>query len=383
MPHSGATFDETLLRVVDPGAVVMAVEPLLDGLSGAELARIRLAIPAGGWPDAPWSVRSRVVKRAVAEVGWLGAATHDTRLREAALWRAGLSRWLPRRIALAIEQVATLTPHDGPASATLLMRDERSHLLRHPYRTPAGSLPGVIRDLLDALATLHARFWQSPLLDDETLGLASSRDTLLWLSPALVAERLALGDTQPYLPLAQHGWEAFFRLIPTADAAILAEVFARPEPALRAIASLPRTLIHGDIWGPNLGWLPPTRRSPRAGRRLLLLDWALSAAAPAPYDVLSLCGAWQTLRPITLLAWYRARLTRRLAARGVTLAPRVWQRLADAAYLRTTLTGGEAWARAVDDAPSPLARQVALTRLRWWARRGASAALRLAQVSQL
>jgi hypothetical protein len=154
-------------------------------------------------------------------------------------------------------------------------------------------------------------------------------------------------------------------------------VFAQPETALAAIERLPRTLIHGDIWGPNLGWLPPTRQSPRMGHRLLLLDWALAAAAPAPYDVLSLCGAWHTLRPTPLLAAYRARLTRRLAARGASLTAHQWQGLANAAYLRTTLTGGEAWARAVEAAPSSLARQRALARLRWWARRGARAARRL------
>jgi hypothetical protein len=250
--------------------------------------------------------------------------------------------------------------------------------MRQPHRAPPGRLPADLLALLDALATLHVRFWQAPQLDDATLGLASPRDTLLWLSPAVVAERIAAGDAQPYLRLALAGWEACFQLIAPQDAATLQAVFARPEAALAAIERLPRTLIHGDIWGPNLGWLPPTRHSPRLGRRLLLLDWALAAAAPAPYDVLSLCGAWHSLRPTRLLAVYRARLTRRLAARGVTLTAQQWQGLADAAYLRTALTGGEAWARAVEQAPSAPARRRALARLSWWARRGAQAARRLA-----
>ncbi|HZC07057.1 MAG TPA: phosphotransferase [Ktedonobacterales bacterium] len=374
-PDGDAAISETL-RAFGLGAHVMAIEPILDGLSGASLARVRLCQPAGDWPGAPCGMRSRVVKRIEAESGWLGAATHDTHMREVALWRAGLPLWLPRGITQATERV-TVEPDRAPASATLLMRDERSHLMRHPYRTPPGRLPGEIVALLDALAALHVRFWQSPLLDDTTLGLASQRDTLLWLSPAVVGERIAEGDPQPYLRLARAGWEAFFQLIAPEDAATLRAVFDTPDSVLGAIKRLPRTLIHGDIWGPNLGWLPPTRRSPRTGRRVLLLDWALAAAAPAPYDVLSLCGSWHTLRPTTLLAAYRARLTRRLAARGVTLSLPQWQGLADAAYLRTTLTGGEAWARAVEDAPSEPARRQALARLRWWARRGAQAARRL------
>jgi hypothetical protein len=387
LQSSASAIESALLRTVglDPdrssgcgAGVVMAVEPLVDGLSGAELARVRLCAPAGDWPNAPCGLRSRVVKRIVAETGWLGAATHDTQLREAALWRAGMPQWLPRRIALAVERVALTPASDAPASATLLMRDERAHLMRQPHRAPPGRLPAELLALLDALATLHARFWQAPQLDDATLGLASPRDTLLWLSPAVVAERIAAGDSQPYLRLALAGWEACFQLIAPQDAATLQAVFARPEAALAAIERLPRTLIHGDIWGPNLGWLPPTRHSPRLGRRLLLLDWALAAAAPAPYDVLSLCGAWHSLRPTRLLAVYRARLTRRLAARGVTLTAQQWQGLADAAYLRTALTGGEAWARAVEQAPSAPARRRALARLSWWARRGAQAARRLA-----
>ena len=381
MAHPSDASVSATLRAVGLGSdVVMAVEPMLDGLSGAELARVRLCAPAGAWPGAPCVISSRVVKRSVAETGWLGAATHDTRLREAALWRAGLPQWLPRRIALAVERVACSAASERPVSATLLMRDERAHLLRQPYVAPLGRQPSDLLALLDALAALHARFWQAALLDDAALGLASPRDTLLWLSPAVVAERITAGDTQPYLRLALAGWEAFFRLIPPEDAATLRAVFAQPEAALAAIERLPRTLIHGDIWGPNLGWLPPTRQSPRTGHRLLLLDWALAAAAPAPYDLLSLCGAWHTLRPTPLLAIYRARLTRRLAARGASLTAQRWQGLADAAYLRTTLTGGEAWARAVEAAPSAPARQRALARLRWWARRGAQAARRLTGV---
>lgn len=368
-----------MLRAVGLDAGVLAVEPLLDGLSGATLARVRHCVPAGDWRDAPCALQTRIVKRATAETGWLGAATHDTRLREAALWRAGLPTWLPRSIALATLRVSIEQAAQPGASvtATLLMRDERAHLWRQPYRTPLGEHPPSLLALLDALAALHARFWQSPLLDDATLGLASQRDTLLWLSPAVVDARIRQGDDQPYLRLAQRGWEAFFALAPASEAAMLQAVFTQPEPTLRAIAAAPRTLIHGDIWGPNLGWLPPARRAPRTGPRLLLLDWALAAAAPAPYDVLSLCPAWHTLRPTPLLAAYRARLTRRLAARGVTLTPCTWRRLADAAYLRTVLTGGEAWARAVTDAPSTSARRAAQTRLTWWTRRAARAADRL------
>lgn len=377
MPQPNDPFGRETLHAVGLAEGVLSVTPMLDGLSGADLARVRFCQPAGDWRGAPCVLSSRVVKRITAESGWLGAATHDTRLREAALWRAGLPQWLPRRIALAVERVAFDAEDAAPARATLLMRDERAHLMRQPFRAPLGRLPADLLALLDALAALHARFWQAPLLDDAALGLVSQRDTLLWLSPQAVERRIAEGDPQPYLRLARDGWEAFFRLAPADDAATLQAVLEQPEAALWAIERLPQSLIHGDIWGPNLGWLPPTRRSPHIGSRLLLLDWALAAAAPAPYDALSLCGAWHTLLPTRLMAIYRARLTHRLAARGIALTAQHWRGLADAAYLRTALSGGEAWARAVEAAPSPAARRLALARLTWWARRGALAARRL------
>ncbi|MGH2504488.1 MAG: hypothetical protein ACRDID_18430, partial [Ktedonobacterales bacterium] len=106
MPPPDDPFGRESLRAVGLENAALSVAPILDGLSGADLARVRFCQPAGGWRGAPCVLSSHVVKRITAESGWLGAATHDARLREAALWRAGLPQWLPRRIALAVERVA-------------------------------------------------------------------------------------------------------------------------------------------------------------------------------------------------------------------------------------------------------------------------------------
>ncbi len=368
--------DETLRALgVDPRHIIRAA-PVNGGFSGARLTRLWLAIPAGAWPGAPRWHATRIVKTQVAESGWIASATRDTHIREIALWQTGLAARLPRRIGLAVERFFPLEPGGPPASgpAALLMRDMRARLMRGPLRTPPGRLPAPILDALDALAALHARFWNARELDDPRLGLASQRDTLLWLSPDAIEKALAAGLTEPYLWLARRGWEAFFRLIAPEDAATLAATLARPDRALAAIARLPRTLVHGDVWGPNLGRLPPTRRAPRSGSRVLLIDWALASAAPATWDPLAMCGAWHTLSPTVLLAAYRAHLTRHLAARGVTLEPGIWRLLVASAYLRGALATGEAYARAAEDAADGRARSRALARLRWWARRGAQGA---------
>ena len=374
---------------------VEAATPLALSLAGGTLERIvvRHALPSG----ASWRSR-HVVKRLLPEHGWLGADTHDTRIREARLARSGLLAALPRTLATPIQAVRIEGDPAVPTSASLLMDDVGPYLVRLPIGGSAGRLTGELLALLDRLAHMHARFWCDPRLRDPGLGLVSPRDALLLAAPQTLAARIAAGEKNPYLPLALRGWEAFFALAATGDAATLEAVLRDPERLLRAIEALPWTLTHGDVWAPNLGRLPPgVHRTPlrfgsatpsarscrgelgfaRPGAedsRLLLLDWALAAAAPATYDPLWLCGSTHALDPVAVLAAYRPRLGRHLRARGVALAPAVWRDLAHAGYLRTALTCGEALGRVAAEAPAGAARRRAEARVRWWARRAADAA---------
>jgi hypothetical protein len=131
------------------------------------------------------------------------------------------------------------------------------------------------------------------------------------------------------------------------------------------------------VWSPNLGLLPPTSRAPRKGRRLLLLDFALATAGPPTYDALWLPGTWHALDPMRVLAAYRYRLERALRARGCPMTASTWWSLADAGYLRTALTCGEAIARSAQEAPEGGGRRRLLARVRWWTARAAAAAHRL------
>ena len=347
----------------DPDAVLEA-QPIESGISGSRLVRVTLR-----------GNDRHVLKPVLPEEGWLGAASADTRVREAALWESGLLRALPPAIETAITTVAR---DAGTGEAWLVMRDVRSRLQPDPFHAPPGRHPRMITRLLRALAHLHAAFWNDARLRDPALGLMRAREALLLISPEKIDARLAAGDANPYLPLARDGWEAFFRLARPEDGQTLRGVLAKPEPWLVAIERLPVTLAHGDIWGPNLAWLPATTRAPRRGTRPLLLDWALATAGPATYDPLWLCGNWHTLDPVHVLAVYRAHLTRALYAHGIRLAPDIWRGLADAGYLRTALTCGEAFGRAATEAPPGAARARAEARLRWWAARATLAARRLA-----
>lgn len=366
--------DSAMLCAVglDP-ATIRALERMPGGLSGASLWRVATTKSAFPSPDT-----SCVLKRIMPESGWLGSASQDTFMREVTLWESGLLNDLPNEIGASVLRVARGRDETGAAWGALLMCDETSRLMRHPLRAPLGSLPYELRRLLDILAKLHARYWEDLRLNEDGLGLTPTRAALLLASPATIEARIASGDSSPYLALASAGWNGFFRLAPSEAAKTLREVFAEPDHYIAAVESLPKTLAHGDVWGPNLGWLPATKAAPRQGRRLLLLDWALATAGPATYDPLWLCGTWHALDPIRVLAYYRARLDGHLAAHGRILDSATWLALADAGYLRTALTCGEALARTAATAPSGAARRRAEAYVRWWATRAALAAERLA-----
>jgi hypothetical protein len=309
--------------------------------------------------------------------GWLGAASSDSKLREIQLWECGLLHSLPSGVATGVRKWALLGDPHHPTAGALLMNDLTLRLLRDPYHPPPGRLPLSVVTLLERLAALHARYWQDARLSDPALGLMSVGDAMLLDSPENVRTRLASGDTNPYLPLAERGWDAFFRLASPPAVERLRALLAFPEPIVRAIASLPRALVHGDVWGPNLGWLPPTTSALRRERQLLLLDWALALSGPATYDPLWLCGGWHALDPRRILACYRMFLERRLRARGASLPRATWLALVDAGYLRTALTCGEAFGRAAAESPAGHIRLVAEGRVRWWAERAVQAANRL------
>ena len=353
---------------VDVGAVTRA-ERLAGGLSDGRLYRLWLRAPGDSGRE-----RTRVLKYAEPLAGWLGVISEDTRIREAQLAASGLLADLPRGIVTPTLAVAFRGPRSQPTGAALLMRDAQPYLPRHPYRTPPGTLPASALALAERLAQLHARYWNDPRLGDPALGLMSPERALLVTGPLGVAERLLAGDPLPYLTIADESWRDFFMLAGDTASRRFRAIMEEPGHIARAINRLPRTLVHGDVWGPNMGWLPAREGAPP---RLLLFDWALALAGPGPYDILWQCGIWPTVSPTRLLAFYRSRLARALRARGRRLDDATWLALADAGYLRTVLTCGEGMARLSLTAPAGTARSRALGWLSWWIKRALRAAARL------
>jgi hypothetical protein len=365
-----------LLRAlgIEPAEVVGA-DPMEGGLSGHRLVRLLLRRRTRGG-TARWEFR--VLKEVVAGDSWLDEPENTARVAGVQLWTSSVMADLPASIATGV--VAFALEKGEPARGALLMRDVGRRLWQLLERKPPGALTSDVLALLDRLAQLHARFWDDERLRDPALQLLSVREALLLMAPERIAHHIERGNPAPYLRLAAAGWERFFELARPDDAATLRAALGMPESWVQTISALPATLVHGDVWPPNLGWLPGTRVAPRRRRQALLLDWELATAGPATYDPLWLCGTWHALNPDHVLAAYRARLERHLAARGRRLTSATWQALADAGYLRTVLACGEAFGWSAERARGA-ARRRAVARARWWAQRGAQAARRLARTT--
>ncbi|MGO8949851.1 MAG: phosphotransferase family protein [Ktedonobacterales bacterium] len=367
----------------DAGTGIIGGQPDSLEPSGTQLERFRLrhATPGGAY----WYA-SRVQKTIPAYASWLGKLSGDGLVREVALWTSGLLQRLPAGISTGVLCAkAPPDPTGEQGAGRLIMKDLAGRQLRDrhgrpwppPPLTPPGSPPPIVLRILHQLARLHAAYWEDPQLDDAATGLMNAQDALLLLAPERLSTLVAEGDASAYLPLALASWKAFFQIAAPEDAATLLRVFQFPESVLPSMAAAPRTLVHGDVWGPNLGTLPASRHAPRRGRSLLLLDWGLATAGPSTYDVLWLSGTWHALYPPGLLAAYRARLESQLAAHGKRISAATWRAMADAGYLRTALTCGEALARSATQTLPGAGRYRMEARVRWWAARAAQAARRL------
>jgi hypothetical protein len=211
------------------------------------------------WLEDAGERRRLILKVFEQERDWVMRLTHDTRTREAMLFVEGVYARMPKEIYVPVIAAA----RTGQSWATL-MQDVSS------------VLPGVdrvlsdadARDLLEALAALHAHFWEDgalqdstlqasvlddSVLDDSELGLSSLEDFLMVLSPARVGAELEAGRTHPVLELAARGWRGFFEDAPRDVGRVIREMQEDPRALMAALEGMPQTLVHGDYKLGNLG----------------------------------------------------------------------------------------------------------------------------------
>ena len=294
-----------------------------------------------------------VVKLSSPACDWIVRGTGDEGGREAVVWESGLLDRLPPELTHAV-----LACSRGEAGWAILMRDVGEALLPDPV---AGGDPIGADDherYLDALAALHATFWQEPEAADPALGYCRPLHRYTVFSPE-TARREAEHPNE-VIGWLRAGWDAFFTLVEPDVADLIRRLHDDPGPLCAALARYPQTVVHGDPRAANLG----IERGPRP--RVVLLDWHLVGPGMPGADL-----AWYRwdlayrlpVAPETAIARYRARLADRLGAR---FDEAWWWPQLELSLLGQVVRGGwgTAW-RAIGH-PSPAVREAAQAELAWW-----------------
>lgn len=267
--------------------------PMAGGLSGSSLLKIEANSDRG--------VCHFVLKRMCLQQDWIMQASDDRDCRSVSVWQSGLLDRLRPTIRHAIRACAL----DGDGWA-MLMDDVSDTLMSIPQYTDE-----QVYLLLDALSTIHATFWEAAELADPSLNLCSSHHLLELFTPA-TARRLA-HIPNPIPQRLLDGWPLLPTFFTPDVVELLEHLYADPRPLCDALARYPRTLIHGDYRGMNLGiiWQPAPQT--------VILDWQLAGFNVATIDL-----AWFFAGPNVRFSsiaydvgveYYRQRLAEKLGTR--------------------------------------------------------------------
>lgn len=196
-----------------------------------------------------------VVKWLSLEHDWVMRFTDDERCRAVVMWETGRYD----EVAPFVDPAVVGACRDEQTGRCgVLMRDLGEWFL------PEGAAPLTVeqdRAFLRAMAAMHAGFWDH----HDTVGLCDDATRIGFFSLERVAREAARGPLTGVPGVVGPGWEALRAADRRAAAAVEALV-ADPAPLVAALAETPRTFVHGDWKGGNLGLLP--------GGRPLLVDWA-------------------------------------------------------------------------------------------------------------
>jgi hypothetical protein len=300
------------------------------GVSGAKLERLTM-------PDG-----TRLVMKEISPGwDWMMTATHDTG-RAAELWVTGAMDRCP-----PITDPAIVRIEQTSGGWRIYMRDVSDHFLRHGAVVERRDA----QRLLNALAALHAAFW-----DSTPEGLCTLEDVVSVVAPRIVGSLLP--PDHEFRLFAERGWDAFFAIAPRDVADAVAALLDDPDPLADRLRSRGTTLLHGDAHYGNVAPFPD---------RFVVIDWSLAAAGPPAIDFVwfldQSAGSIQATRE-ELIDVFR-----------VAEADRHDERILDLAYLSELVIGGWLYRAAAEQPDSEMGR-ARRAQLDWWvtaARRGLAA----------
>lgn len=284
---------ETLCELLGAEVTSVSTYPLATeyNKSGSHLQRIE--INKGKGPQL-------ILKQISLEDNWLMRATDDDHCRSVTMWEHGLLDLMPPEIDHAT--IACARDNDNWA---ILLRDVSDKLL--PYSRFSHTDHEF---MLEAMAALHAKFFELPLLKNQEMGLSDLCHVYQMFSPHTGEQEVRGSDEVPKRIL--EGWDMLKSTVSPDVAEIILNLLDSPAPLCDALRRYPQTLVHGDWRHANLGL-------ERDGRsQLILLDWQLAAVAPPVVDLSRGIATNSTLLPFSkedTISFYKQRLALQLGER--------------------------------------------------------------------
>jgi hypothetical protein len=302
------------------------------GKSGAALERVTLG-----------DGRTVVVKRITPETDLTLAIFNQSFAQELLLWRSGGLDRLPEGVGHAIIDGWT----EGDDTTVIVMRDLGDAVLTWDDRIDARTC----RRMLERVAALHRAY-----LGDPPEAVGPLTPMLELFAPSRITGLARNGNE--LLAAALRGWEYFSdpALVPPDVSDAVFALHADARPLADSLAAGPVTLVHGDLATVNMAF---------EGERLVLLDWAMPAAAPGAVDIARFlvgCAHVVDVHPDEVIAAYR--------------------RAADPAYdeesMRLALLSALCWLgwnKVLDivESPEEAVRERERTSLAWWVKQARTA----------
>jgi len=312
-----------------PRPVAASVEELLEGVTDRAPMLHSDSKSGAGFERLVIDGQPHVLKRVHIDGDWTMRFFGETTCIPLEVWRTGMVDVLPERVDHTIVGVAGGLGRDG-LGAALLMRDAGDELI------PAGDDAVPIaqhRQLLDDMAALAARTWGWP----GHPALLPFGNRWLPFGEAAMADEAARGFPDEVPRIAATGWERFAERAPRRGREVVLELRHDPTPLVDALATTPRSFLHGDWKMGNLG-IGHDGRS-------VLVDWTYSGPGPVCHEL----GWYLALNRARLPESKEASIDALRAAldrHGVDTAP-WWERQLRLSLLGTLVQFG--WEKALGD----------------------------------
>jgi hypothetical protein len=267
------------------------------------------------------NVERLVLKTMSMESDWEMFATDDRLCRSVTLWQYGMLDQV--RPHLAHEIIACAHENDVWA---ILMKDLSGHFLWETGKQALDLMP----TFLDALARLHATFWNDERLHDARLGLEGPRILFQLSSPSFARKHNS--DHWGWLPGGViGGWKALEERLEPDVMSHMKTLIADPQPLLDALHRYPYTLVQGDFYPKNLAFLEPNQA--------VAVDWQLAMCSLMTIDLARFVLSARFLvgdstEQARAQAYYRRRLEGYLSKQ---FSDTEWQAMADLGVLTEVL----------------------------------------------